>query len=131
MKSKRPTETEKLFHMSDLLRQQTTFSVLIARLVAWANDNGYAVTYGEAWRPDKMAVWYASTGQGIKNSLHRLKLAFDLNFFLDGKQLVTVEELRPLGTYWKTIHPLCRWGGDWTKPHPDADHFSMEWEGVK
>lgn len=68
-----------------------------------------------------------STAQGIKNSNHRNRLAQDLNLYKDGKWLDDAADYLPFGAYWKTLHPLARWGGDFG----DADHFSFEWNGVK
>lgn len=68
-----------------------------------------------------------STSQGIKNSVHRQRLAQDLNLFKDGKYLDDAADYLPFGSYWKTLHPLARWGGDFG----DADHFSFTYEGVK
>lgn len=68
-----------------------------------------------------------SVSQGIKNSVHTLKLAQDLNLFKDGEFLIKPEDYAPFGEYWKTLHPLARYGGDFG----DYDHFSFEHNGVK
>ena len=109
--------------------QQSLFVTLVARLIEWATASGYELTFGEAWRSDATAELDAESGVGIVNSLHRLRLAVDLNLFRDGELLGTVEDYHPLGDYWCSLHPLARWGGNFTKP--DADHFSLEWNGVQ
>lgn len=68
-----------------------------------------------------------STSQGIKNSVHRDKLAQDINLFKNGQFLDDAADYLPFGAFWKTLHPLARWGGDWG----DADHFSFEHNGAK
>ncbi len=112
-----------------LSEKQTIFALNIAKLILWAAQNGYGLTFGEAWRSDAQAALYAKQGKGIANSLHRLRLAVDFNLFVQGQFLETPEAHAPLGKYWKTLHALNRWGGDFTTK--DANHYSMEHEGVK
>lgn len=114
--------------MSELLNLQVQFARLVPRLLDWAFANGYEVTGDEWWRSPAEAAINATTGAGIANSLHPLKLAIDLNLFKDVILLDSVEEYRPLGNYWKSLHPLARWGGDFQRP--DADHFSLTFQGV-
>jgi len=67
----------------------------------------------------------SSTSRGIKNSVHRDKLAQDLNLYKDDKWLEDAADYLPYGEFWKSLHPLARWGGDFG----DADHFSFEYNG--
>lgn len=100
-----------------------------AMLIEFAYLNGYELTWGQTLRTTAEAEHNAQIGAGISHSLHLIKLAVDLSLFKDGKFLDKVEDYQPLGEYWKGLHSLCRWGGDFHKP--DADHFSIEWNGVK
>ncbi len=109
--------------------QQRLFTRLMGEFIVWACDKGYGLTFGEAFRTPEQAAWNAAKGIGIAHSLHTSRLAIDLNLFVSGMFAADVETYRPLGEQWKTMHPLCRWGGDFSRP--DADHFSMEWQGVK
>jgi hypothetical protein len=110
--------------------QQRLFTKLVGELIAWAySQPGMQLTFGEAWRSPEQAALNAKTGAGIANSLHTQRLAVDLNLFLAGQFRTDVASYRPLGERWKTLDPLCRWGGDFSRP--DADHFSMEWQGVR
>ena len=95
------------------------------------HDAGYQVTIGEVWRPVEMAKIYEAKGAGIPNSLHCLKLAVDLNIFLAGKLLATVEEILPVGQLWeiRSGEFTCCWGGRFAKP--DANHFSVTHGGVR
>lgn len=112
------------------LRQLQSIHVLcFAQLILYAYKQGYSLTWGEAIRRPAVAAENAASGAGIRNSLHLVGLAVDINLFRDGKFLADSESHRPLGAYWKTLHPLARWGGDFSKP--DGNHYSMEWEGRK
>ena len=88
---------------------------------------GYEMTFGETWRSPQEAARLVKLGQGIKNSLHTQRLAIDINLFKNGKYLTSTESYRFLGEWWQTLHPLCRWGGDFG----DGNHFSLEHEGRK
>lgn len=102
----------------------------VAKLIEFATEKGYGLTAGEWLRTPEQAMINAANGAGIVHSLHLIRLAVDLNLFRDGALLSTVEDYRPLGEYWKTLDPLCCWGGDFTT-RPDADHFSITFQGVK
>ena len=65
----------------------------------------------------------------IVNGILSKRLAMDLNVFKDGTWLQLVSDLYPIGQMWKDMHPLCRWGGDFTRP--DSDHYSLTWGGVQ
>ena len=113
--------------MSALLLQQSIFvTELVPRLLSWCRATGKVVTAGELWRPPEMVAIYVQRGMGSATSLHPDRLAIDLNLIVDGELATTVEAYRPMGEYWKQLHRLARWGGDF-KNRPDADHFSMEW----
>lgn len=112
-----------------LREQQSLFCQLIAQFITWAYGQGYELTFSEAWRSPEEAELQAQKGAGIVHSLHTERLAIDLNLFRDGQLLVSVDDYRPLGTQWESMHPLARWGGRFQRV--DIDHFSMEWEGVQ
>lgn len=107
--------------------KQRLFSRLVAKLILQAYEMGYEVTLGEAWRSKETAEHYAKIGRGIKTSLHRDRLAIDLNLFKDGRFLMQTESHRPLGEWWEDQHELCRWGGRFS----DGNHYSMEHGGRK
>src|SRR5688572_2851556 len=99
--------------MSETLRQkQSRFALSAARLILRAEELGYEVTLGEAWRPPEIAAVYADQGKGIINSLHFSRLALDLNIFKNGIFQGTTEAHAPLGAYWKSLGPDHCWGGD-------------------
>lgn len=109
---------------------QSEFVIAVAKLIVWATGQGYEFTFGEAWRTPEQAALNAARGTGIRTSLHVDRLAIDLNLFRNGVFLSDSESHRPLAVYWKTLHPLARWGGDF-KPSPDGNHYSFEWQGRK
>lgn len=115
--------------MSELRELQSIHVKLTAQLIDWAYANGYELTWGQTLRMPVEAQANEASGAGISNSLHLIKLAVDLSLFRDGNLLSGVSDYKPLGDFWKTLHPLARWGGDFSKP--DADHFSLEYQGVK
>lgn len=104
--------------------RQRLFSKLVAKLILHAYDLGYELALGEAWRSTATARLMAEQGKGIATSLHCERLAVDLLLFKDGTYLTRSEDYAPLGTYWKTLHPDARWGGDF-KSRPDGNHFSI------
>lgn len=115
-----------------LLEKQKVFSRLLARLIDDLYRRGYEVTLGEVWRPSEMAKIYASTGKGIPNSNHTIRLAADLNIFFDNVYLDTKDELEIAGEIWKSYSCdlfECCWGGDFKMI--DAHHFSIEHNGIR
>ncbi|NBN68387.1 M15 family peptidase, partial [Proteus sp. G2609] len=67
--------------------KQRKFTRMIADLIIFAYDNGYELTFSEAYRTPEQAQLNAKSGSGIKNSLHTQRLAVDFNLFKDGKYL--------------------------------------------
>lgn len=110
--------------------RQRVFTRLVGKLIEHAYSVGYELTFGETYRTPEQAALNAKAGTGIANSLHGMRLAIDLNLFKDGAYLSSSEDHRPLGEFWKTLHPECRWGGDF-KPRPDGNHYSLEYGGIK
>lgn len=105
--------------MSELLEAQFIFAKNIARLILWAFEQGYKLTLGEGYDDDN---------QGHKkDSLHYIKLAQDLNLFIDGEWKKDSESHARLGAAWKALDPRNRWGGDFT--NKDGNHYSMEFQG--
>ena len=114
--------------MMTLHEAQSSHTLAVSKLITWAYEQGYELTWGEAFRTQEQAQWDATNHIGIVNSVHCERLAVDLMLFKDGVYLTAPEDYRPLGEYWKTLDPLARWGGDFSTV--DADHFSFSWNGA-
>ena len=93
----------------------------------------YTVTFGEAFRPESVALAYAKRGIGISNSLHTKRLAVDLNLFDAGVFVDTSAGHRLLAEKWMEtglafgIQPAA--GYYFQKQ--DGNHYSCAWQGTK
>ncbi|EIH0052346.1 M15 family metallopeptidase, partial [Escherichia coli] len=102
-----------------LSEKQQLFAVMIADLIHWAQEHGYRLTFGEAYRTPEQAALNAKSGKGIRNSLHTLRLAVDFNLFINGEYQADTDAYRPLGEYWESIGGT--WGGRFSRA--DGNHF--------
>lgn len=107
--------------------KQRKFTVMIGKLIAWADAHGYGLTFGEAYRTPEQAQLNAKSGKGIANSLHTQRLAVDFNLFINGEYQPDSAAYKPLGEYWESLGGA--WGGRFSRP--DGNHFSLEHNGVK
>lgn len=98
--------------------KQRKFTRMVADLIAWAYDHGYELTFGDAYRDHRVPY-------GHRKSLHRVRLAVDLNLFRNGEWLQKTDDHLPLGEYWESI------GGSWGGRFNDGNHYSLEHEGMK
>ena len=108
--------------------KQKLFTRLVAKLLIKAHKLGYEVTFGDAYRdPRSHGKLGVRTSYGRRYSVHKLRLAIDLNLFKDGRYLTKTEDHRPLGEWWERQHESCCWGGRFN----DGNHYSMEHDGLK
>jgi len=85
-------------------------------LMRFAIKQGFVITYGEAFRTKEQQEIYIKTGKSkTMNSRHLVRMALDLNFFLNGKLINDPEILAPIGRFWMSLNPKNRWGGDWNR----------------
>ncbi len=108
-------------------QKQRAFAQCVGLLITKAYNMGFEVTLGDAYRDPRV---YGEWGEKDK-SLHKLRLAIDLNLFQDGRYLRSTDAHRPLGEYWERLGqrkglPL-RWGGRFN----DGNHYSFEHRGCQ
>lgn len=96
-----------------LSEKQQVFSLCIAKLILFANESGYKITFGDVLARDGH-----TTG-----SYHYKGLAADLNLFKKGEYLTKTEDHAFLGECWKSLNPQCTWGGDFKRK--DGNHYSF------
>ena len=117
-------DAEKVTPNSLLGDRQRLFMWCMSELLDYIYDQGASVTAGDFARKDNRGH--------MPGSMHYDRLAADLNLFIfsiDGTwEYVESYDQSPvlwdrLGTYWKSLHPLCRWGGDFETR--DLNHFSI------
>ena len=116
----------------ELIEKQIVFSQLLAKFIIELTAKGYGVTGGEWYRSEETCELYAKMGKGIKNSLHTLRIAVDLNLFRNGRFLRLSEEYKQAGEIWEhysTQDFNCAWGGRFLKP--DGNHFSIVHAGIR
>lgn len=97
-----------------LRQKQSKFVRMVALLIQFAYEQGYELTFGEAWAQPEDHHHSA-------NSFHYKRLAIDLNLFKEGKYLSSTEAHKALGEFWKSIGGS--WGGDFS--NPDGNHYSF------
>ncbi|HEY7867061.1 MAG TPA: M15 family metallopeptidase [Psychromonas sp.] len=115
-----------------LSKLQQEYTAKIAELILFAYRNGVTFTLGDAYRDPRVHGDFGSKkAYGASKSVHKKRLALDLNLFIDGEYITDGNclEYKLLGDYWKASHELARWGGDFSSG--DANHFSFEYKGYK
>lgn len=116
---------------------QWEFLKCVAKLIQYAEDNGYKLTGGELYRTaDQQYLYYygykiendklVKTTQKSKtmNSNHLKRLAIDFNIFKDKVLTYDVKDCEPLGKYWESLDKKCKWGGFWK--WKDVPHFEYK-----
>ncbi len=65
------------------------------------------------------------SGEGhLATGCHPLGLAADILLYdAVGIYLTETSDHAKFGIFWKSLHPLCRWGGDFRIP--DGNHYSL------
>lgn len=105
-------------------QKQRMFTRMVAKLILWAYDHGYELTFGDAYRdPRVFGKVGEKKGYGRPRSNHKERLAVDLNLFRDGEYLTETSDHQPLGEYWESL------GGSWGGRFNDGNHYSIEHEG--
>jgi hypothetical protein len=109
-------------------QKQRLFTKLITELLLWAHKNGYEFSLGDAYRDHRV---HGSFGEkksySSAVSMHKLRLAIDLNLFIDGVYQTTTESHKDIGLKWESMHELCSWGGHFG----DGNHYSFRHRGYR
>lgn len=113
-----------------LSAKQRRFTWCLTRLYAYIEERGYEFTLGDAYRDPRVhGKWGLKRGYSASRSVHKQRLAQDINLFVDGEYISDGNHpaYERLGNYWKSLDPDAVWGGDFR----DANHFSFEHRGYK
>ena len=106
--------------------KQRIFTRMVADLILFAYENGYELTFGDAYRDPRVhGAVGVKDSYSSANSVHKERLAVDFNLFKDGKFLTATEDHKPLGEFWESI------GGTWGGRFQDGNHYSLEHNGRK
>jgi hypothetical protein len=114
--------------MDYLVNDQSAFLRDVAKLIEFADQQGFEVTGGELFRTREQQQLYYKSGKALTmNSQHARRLAIDLFFFKrepENKLRVTYanDELKVFGDYWESLDPKNRWGGNFKRIN-DTVHF--------
>jgi len=102
------------------------FSILLEYI---KNYKGVVATIGEGWRTQYQQEEYYRKGlTKTLNSLHKERLAIDLNFYdyNTGKyfdnNIESKKILQEIGDFWESLDPKNKWGGNY-KSFLDIPHF--------
>ena len=98
--------------------KQRAFALMIGKLILFAYEKGYELTFGESFN---------AKGEGhMKGSTHYIRLAMDLNLFKNNAWLANGQPMEEghgmLHDYWDSL-------GGAKRIDKDLNHYSMEWEG--
>ena len=101
-------------------------SKLLVKALEICDREGITIRDGDSFRDTRVHGAYGEKkSYATAYSLHKLKLAKDLNFIKDGRLLAETKYFQELGEWWEQQHELCRWGGRFN----DAGHFSLAHDG--
>jgi len=100
--------------------KQRVFTKNVALLIIEAYKLGYELTFGDCYRDDRCDY-------GHKNSLHRSRLAVDLNLFKDGKYLDGIEA----NEGHSELHNVWDSMGGAERIDNDLNHYSVEHQGMR
>ncbi len=102
-----------------LREKRVLFTKLLGEWIGEAFAKGYELAVDQVMRPDRAGH--------MRNSLHYIGLAADLNLYVDGQYVSDGSHpaWKAIGSAWIAKNALCRWGGNFN----DANHVSLAHEG--
>ncbi len=102
-----------------LREEQNKFARDVNKLLAWAFEMGYEVSFGEAFRTPEQQDIYVKTGRSkTYNSKHLKRCAIDLHFFKGGELCYP----EAAGRTWQELDSKNEAGMFW-KSFQDSPHF--------
>ena len=107
--------------------KQRAFTRMIADLIQYAYNSNFELTFGDAYRDPRLHGNFGDrVGYSASNSLHKLRLAIDLNLFVDGEYITDGNHKAwgLLHNYWKSLGGSIGIKGD-------ENHFSLEHKGFR
>lgn len=108
--------------------KQRAMTKMVGLLIEKIYASGYEATLGDAYRDPRLhGPMGSKVGYGAANSVHKERLAIDLNLFKNGVFLQSSEDHKPFGEFWESMGGT--WGGRFSTP--DGNHYSMEHQGYK
>lgn len=100
---------------------------MIGKLILFAYEQGYELTVGDFYRDPRLHGEHGNKkGYGAAKSVHKLRLAGDLNLFINDEYITSSDHPAwfVLHEYWESL------GGAKSVPN-DANHFSVEIWGCR
>jgi hypothetical protein len=105
-----------------LREKQSAFARAVGKLIVWIYEQGWEITFADFNRPDHLGH--------MPNSCHYIRLAADLNLFVDGQWMDhDCPEWQAIGRQWKMAGEFASWGGDFESR--DLNHISFSHDGRK
>ena len=105
---------------------QQEFTLKIAKLIQFAYKQGYGLTFGDAYRdPRTNGEWGEKVGYSAAYSVHKKRLAVDLNVFKSGEYLQGDEA----GEAHNILHNFWDSVGGAPRISDDLNHYSLEYQG--
>lgn len=101
----------------NLREARVRFTSLLCVLVRRMQEAGYEAAFAEGMdRKTKKDP----TSDHMKNSLHELGLAQDIDLYFNGKYQDKSEHHGVFGNHWEGLDAYCKWGGRFG----DGNHYS-------
>lgn len=110
-----------------LSQKQRMFTRMIADLIQFAYEQGYELTFGDAYRDARaFGDFGEEKSYSAAKSVHKLRLAVDFNLWIENQLIKTSDH-----DAWVILHEYwSQMGGADAIPN-DANHFSLEQWGVR
>lgn len=112
--------------------KQKIFTRNIGKLIEFAYENDFSLTFGEVYRTIEQQKIYFDTGRSkTMNSRHIQRLAVDFNIFYLGTLLFQYSEkyfseyeiTSKLGDFWMSLNDSNVWGANWDRKPETIDSF--------